>query len=86
MNVLIMINGAKSIPYSLKDMTKGTELQPIDIDEVLEEDDICELTEYINSLNAEHVYVLFSNSDSEIQSLKAIKDSTIKVDAFFTCF
>ena len=86
MNVLIMINGANSIPYSLKDITKGAELQPIDIDEVLEEDDICELTEYINSLDAEHVYVLFSNSDSEIQSLKAIKESTIKIDAFFTCF
>ena len=86
MNVLIMINGASSIPYSLKDIIKGAELQPIDIDEVLEEDDICELTEYINSLDAEHVYVLFSNSDAEIQSLKAIKDSTIKIDAFFTCF
>ena len=86
MNILNTINGAKPVPYSLKEMIKGTELQPVDIDEVLEEDDICELTEYINSLNAEHVYVLFSNSDSEIQSLKAIKDSTIKIDAFFTCF
>ena len=86
MNILIIINGAKAIPSFLKDITRGTELQPIDIDEVLEEDDVCELTEYINSLNAKHVYVLFSNSDSEIQSLKAIKDSTIKVDTFFTCF
>ena len=86
MNVLIIINGATAIPSFLKDITRGTELQPIDIDEVLEEDDIYELTEYINSLNAEHVYVLFSNSDSEIQSLKAIKDSTIKVDTFFNCF
>lgn len=86
MNVLIIINGVKDIPSFLKDITRGTELQPIDIDEVLEEDDVCELTEYINSLNAKHVYVLFSNSDSEIQSLKAIKDSTIKVDTFFTCF
>lgn len=86
MNVLIMINGAKSIPCSLKDMIKGTELQPVDVDEVLEEDDTCELIEYINGLDAKHVYVLFSNSDSEIQSLRAIKESTIKVDAFFTCF
>ena len=86
MNILIMINGASSIPSSLERMLKETEVQPIDIDEVLDEDDICELTGYINGLNAEHIYVLFSNSDSEIQSLKAIKESTIKVDAFFTCF
>lgn len=86
MNVLILINGAKDIPYALKDIIKGTKLQPVEVDEVLEEDDVDELISYVNSLNAKHVYVLYSNSDSEIQSLKAIKDSTMKVDAFFTCF
>lgn len=86
MNVLIMINNASKAPATLDKLLKGVEVQPIEIDEFMEEDDISSLKSYINALCAEHVYILYNNSDEELQSLKAIKESNIKIDAFFTCF
>lgn len=86
MNIIITINGASKTPMVLSNLLKGSRFQPIDIDEVLDEDDLDSLEAYIDSLNAKHVYVLYSQDDSEIQSLQAIKRlGSIKVDAFFTC-
>ena len=85
MNILLMINGATKTPTTLENILKGSKVQPVEIEEILEEDDIEDLESYLVGLKAEHIYVLYSNSDSSIQSLNAIKESTIKIDAFFTC-
>ena len=85
MNVLLIVGEDLKAPSSLVGLLT-TSLQPVEIDEVLDGEDLEELTKYIDSLNAEHVYVLFGTSSEEYQSLKAIKESTIKVDAFFSCF
>lgn len=85
MNVLLIVGEDLKAPGALTALLT-TSFQPVEIDEVLDDEDLEELTKYIDSLNAEHVYVLFGDSSREYQSLKAIKESTIKVDAFFTCF
>ena len=87
MNILLLSIGENlKATGILLDLLKTGSVQPVEVDEVLDDDDLEELTIYINSLNAEHVYVLFGDSSVEYQSLKAIKESTIKVDAFFKCF
>ena len=85
MNVLLIVGEDLKAPSSLVGLLT-TSFQSVEIDEVLDGEDLEELTKYIDSLNAEHVYVLFGTSSEEYQSLKAIKESTIKVDAFFSCF
>ena len=85
MNVLLIVGEDLKAPSSLVGLLT-TSFQPVEIDEVLDGEDLEELTKYIDSLNAEHVYVLFGTSSEEYQSLKAIKESTIKVDAFFSWF
>ena len=85
MNVLLIVGEDLKAPSVLVGLLT-TSFQPVEIDEVLDDEDLEELTKYIDSLNAEHVYVLFGTSSEEYQSLKAIKESTIKVDAFFSCF
>lgn len=86
MNILIIVGENPKSPKTLINLLEGEKTQPIEVDEILDEDDISELIEYIDSLNYKHIYVLFSNEAKEYQSLEAIKESTIKVDAFFTTF
>lgn len=84
MKVLIIINGASKAPLALEKVLSSSKVQLIEVDEILDEEDTEELESYINSLEAENIYVLYSDSSGN-QPLNAIKDSTIKVDAFFTC-
>ena len=82
MNALIITGETKSMPATLSKLLDGTLYQPIEVDEELGED-LLNLERYLKELNPEKVYVLYG--DVNIPSLREIKESSIKVDAYFTC-
>ena len=82
MNALIITGETKYMPATLSRLLDGTLYQPIEVDEELGED-LLNLERYLKELNPEKVYVLYG--DVNIPSLREIIESSIQVDAYFTC-
>ena len=83
MLVILNLTKGSSIPVILDKVLDGRSFQPVDIDDILDEEDLEGLAEYLIEINADEIYVLmYDTTDS--QALTAIRESDIEVKCYFS--
>lgn len=80
MTTILNLTGNWNLPVNINNIIKDRTFQPIDIDEEMDSEDIHSLATYLKEINADETYLVYTE---ETQALTAIRESDIKINAFF---